>query len=108
MKASPACASATILRYRGSKTCSGIDICGNRTTLGSGKRGTRWGSSLTRAAPGLVLMSAAAFAAGLEGVPATARGRRVGVLDGEAAAHQVFFVVHLGAFQVTQAHGVDD
>src|SRR5688572_2460709 len=45
---------------------------------------------------------------GLEGVAAAAGGGGVRVLDGESAAHQVFLVIDLGAFQVTQAHRVHD
>src|SRR4029450_11124264 len=48
------------------------------------------------------------LAAGLERVAAAAGGGGVRVLDREAAAHQVFLVVDLGAFQVPHAHGIDD
>src|SRR5437867_1164054 len=60
---------------------------------------------------GSVVVSAAfprPFAAGVERMAAAAGGRRIGVLDREAAAHQVFLVVDLRAFQVTQAHRIDD
>src|SRR5438105_10174319 len=41
MRRSPATASATIWRYRGSKMCNGRNTFGNRTTLGSGNSGSR-------------------------------------------------------------------
>jgi hypothetical protein len=44
MMRSPASASPTIVRYRGSKMCSGRKTLGNRTTFGSGKRGMVEGS----------------------------------------------------------------
>src|SRR5712691_5592713 len=54
------------------------------------------------------LARARAFAAGVERMAAAAGGRRIRVLDREAAAHQVFLVVALRAFQVAQAHRIDD
>src|SRR5712691_599927 len=54
------------------------------------------------------LARARAFAAGVERMAAAAGGRRIRVLDREAAAHQVFLVVDLRAFQVAQAHRIDD
>src|SRR5262249_19387324 len=51
---------------------------------------------------------ASALSAGVERMPAPAGGRGIGVLDGEAAAHEVFLVVDLGALEVAEAHGVDD
>src|SRR5690349_18925518 len=96
----PSRASATIFRYRGSKMCSGIGICGNRTTLGSGKRGTSGGSSDTSMRSVLMTAAATALAAGLERVAAAAGRGRVRILDREAAAHEVFLVVDLGALEV--------
>src|SRR5262245_27735625 len=56
-----------------------------------------------------VLVAAAAFAAfRLERVAAAAGGLGVRILDREAAAHQVFLVVDLGAVEVAEAHRVDD
>src|SRR5262245_39710431 len=52
--------------------------------------------------------ASAALAASVEGMAAAAGGRGVGVLDGEAAAHEVFLVVDLSALEVAQAHGVHD
>src|SRR5688500_20194809 len=49
-----------------------------------------------------------ALGAGLERVAAAAGRGGVRVLDGEAAAHQVFLVIHLGAFEIPQAHRVHD
>src|SRR6478752_6875575 len=46
MMRSPASASATISRYRGSKMWSGRKTFGNRTTFGSGKIGIASGSML--------------------------------------------------------------
>src|SRR5205807_7922723 len=54
------------------------------------------------------LSFAGPLAAGLERMPTAAAGSGVGVLDGEAAPHQVFLVVDLGPFQVTHAHRVHD
>src|SRR5215470_17628191 len=54
------------------------------------------------------MVAAATLATGAERVAAAAGGRRVGVLDGEPAAHEVFLVVDLGALEVPHAHGVDD
>src|SRR5262245_49660635 len=42
---SPASASLTIFRYRGSKTCRGSKTFGKRTALGSGKIGMEGGST---------------------------------------------------------------
>src|SRR5687767_6606979 len=44
-------ASVTILRYRGSKTCSGRLMCGKRTTFGSGNSGSRSGRGCVAASP---------------------------------------------------------
>ena len=51
---------------------------------------------------------ARSLAARVERVAATAGGGGVRVIDREPAAHQVFLVVHLGAFEVAQAHRVHD
>src|SRR6185436_6916300 len=95
---------------------SGRLTCGNRTTSGSGNSGMRLGSGATRRARAMArgsvrVRSASGFAAlgaRVERVAAAAGGGGVGVLDGEAAAHQVFLVVDLGALEVAQAHGVHD
>src|SRR6185369_8979720 len=86
---------------------------GNSATSGSGNSGMTRGTSGTRrgrAGPGVpvVVRSASALAAGVERVAAAAGGGGVGVLDREAAAHQVFLVVDLGALEVAQAHGIHD
>src|SRR5437667_11998309 len=93
--------------------CSGRLTCGNSTMSGSGKSGIRLGTSDTprarvRARTSVVVRLASALAARVEGMAAPAGGGGVGVLDREAAAHQVFLVVDLGALEVAQAHGVHD
>src|SRR5688500_4118790 len=44
-------ASGTILRYRGSKTCSGRHMCGKRPPCGSGNSGSRSGRGCVAASP---------------------------------------------------------
>src|SRR6266566_4742107 len=55
--------------------------------------------------PGLV--AAAASRAGVERAPTRAAGDRVGVVDGEATAHQAVHEIDLGAFDVLGADRVD-
>ena len=51
MMRSPARASASIFRYRGSKMCRGRNTDGKRTTLGSGKIGIVDGSIMVLGGP---------------------------------------------------------
>src|SRR5829696_2267191 len=59
-------------------------------------------------ARGGTLAGARTLAARLERMAAAAGGGGVGVLDGEAAAHQIFFVIDLGTLEIPEAHGVHD
>src|SRR6185436_5390221 len=74
---------------------------GETSTRHSGNRSVL----VTVTVPGAL---ARTLAASLERVAAAAGGGGVRVLDRKAAAHQVFLVVDLGAFQIPHAHGVDD